>query len=231
MRVTPDNITALDFAKGDGLMVAVAQHMLSGEILMIAWMNREALQQSLAVGEAVFFSRSRQKLWRKGETSGHILKIKDIIADCDRDALLLRVLPTGPACHTGARSCFLAGDASPAVALAVAPSFLHQLQNVIDTRLSEAQCADPTTAESTSYTAKLAASGLRRIAQKVGEEGLEAALAGAAGDRDELRNESADLLFHLLVLLRHQGLALDDVLQTLAARHAATTARSNRATE
>jgi phosphoribosyl-AMP cyclohydrolase len=107
MRVTPDNITALDFAKGDGLMVAVAQHMLSGEILMIAWMNREALKQTVELGEAVYWSRSRKKLWHKGEESGHTQKVREVRLDCDEDVVLLKIEQVGGiACHTGRRSCF-----------------------------------------------------------------------------------------------------------------------------
>jgi phosphoribosyl-ATP pyrophosphohydrolase/phosphoribosyl-AMP cyclohydrolase len=220
MIITLDNMDSLDFSKGDGLITAIAQQALSGEVLMVAWMNREALRESLTRQEAVFFSRSRQQLWHKGETSGNVLRIKTILADCDRDTLLLRVLPAGPACHTGARSCFIAQDNDGAATLALAPSFLDRLQLVIDHRLAAAANPDDTLGvAANSYTAKLVAQGLRRIAQKVGEEGLEAALAGAAQDRDELRNESADLLFHLLILLRHQGLSLHDVLHTLAARH------------
>jgi phosphoribosyl-ATP pyrophosphohydrolase/phosphoribosyl-AMP cyclohydrolase len=220
MIITLANMNTLDFNKGNGLLVAIAQHALSGEILMVAWMNPEALQQSLTRGEAVFFSRSRDRLWHKGETSGNVLQIQAILADCDHDTLLLRVIPRGPACHTGARSCFLTDDATHDSALALAPSFLAKLELIIDQRLSDGQASNSGSAVPTpSYTARLAAQGVRRIAQKVGEEGLEAALAATAGDRDELCNESADLLFHLLVLLRHQGLSLNDVLHTLASRH------------
>lgn len=231
MIVSAENVSIIDFDKGNGLVAAIAQHALTGEILMVAWMNEEALRQTLALGQAVFYSRSRRTLWRKGETSGHILRVKDILTDCDHDALLLRVMPQGPACHTGARSCFMAQD-SEASEFALAPDFLHRLQLIIDRRINAVAhaAANPPADAAThakSYTVKLLESGLRRIAQKVGEEGLEAALAGAAGDREELRNESADLLFHLLILLRQQGLSLDDVLDTLAARHAARERSSN----
>lgn len=228
MIITLANMNTLDFSKGNGLLVAIAQHALSGEILMVAWMTPEALQQSLTRGEAVFYSRSRERLWHKGETSGHVLQIQDVLTDCDHDTLLLRVIPQGPACHTGARSCFLTHDATPASALALAPSFLAKLELIIDQRLSDIQPAGTGAATPTpSYTARLAAQGVRRIAQKVGEEALEAALAGAAGDHDELRNESADLLFHLLVLLRHQDVSLNEILQTLATRHARQTSQSS----
>jgi phosphoribosyl-AMP cyclohydrolase / phosphoribosyl-ATP pyrophosphohydrolase len=225
MIVSVDNLSRIDFGKANGLVTAIAQHALTGEILMVAWMNEEALRLTLASGQAVFYSRSRQQLWRKGETSGHILQVTDILTDCDHDALLLRVMPQGPACHTAVRSCFMAED-TEASEFALAPDFLHRLQLIIDSRINAAAnaAANPqatAAAQAKSYTVKLLESGLRRIAQKVGEEGLEAALAGAAGDREELRNESADLLFHLLLLLRQQGLSLDDVLATLAARHEA----------
>lgn len=226
MIVSDETVSAIDFDKANGLVVAIAQHAVTGEILMVAWMNEQALRQTLSSRQAVFYSRSRQALWRKGETSGHFLQVKEIVTDCDRDALLLRVLPHGPACHTGTRSCFMA-DEPEASELAVAPDFLHRLQLIIDRRIKESRLRNPSAEEGAvdtvpkSYTVTLLERGTRRIAQKVGEEGLEAALAGAAGDIEELRNESADLLFHLLILLRQQGLSLDDVLATLAARHEA----------
>ncbi|NBX43501.1 MAG: bifunctional phosphoribosyl-AMP cyclohydrolase/phosphoribosyl-ATP diphosphatase HisIE [Gammaproteobacteria bacterium] len=218
MIVTHQNAEQLDFNKGSGLMVAIAQHALSGEVLMVAWMNREALARTLDERVAVFYSRSRQSLWRKGDTSGHTLTVQSILADCDRDALLLRVMPQGPACHTGARSCFLAETDSPETQQALAGDFLHRLEGIIDERIATAITKDNT---EESYTARLLTRGSRRIAQKVGEEAIETALAGAAGDLDELRNESADLLFHWLLLLRQQGVSLDEVLTTLAERHRA----------
>lgn len=181
-------------------------------------MNREALARTLDERVAVFYSRSRQSLWRKGDTSGHTLTVQSILADCDRDALLLRVMPQGPACHTGARSCFLAETDSPETQQALAGDFLHRLEGIIDERIATAITKDNT---EESYTARLLTRGSRRIAQKVGEEAIETALAGAAGDLDELRNESADLLFHWLLLLRQQGVSLDEVLTTLAERHRA----------
>lgn len=217
MIITAANADLLDFDKAGGLLVAIAQHAVTGEILMIAWMNREALELTLEQEKAVFFSRSRQSLWCKGETSGNVLKVETILADCDRDAILLRVVPAGPACHTGARSCFLADSASPGSQEAVAASFLQRLEVIIDERIAEA-LTNPN-GPTASYTARLLASGPRRIAQKVGEEAVETALAGAAGDTSELRNESADLLFHWLVLLRQQGLSLAEVFDTLAERH------------
>jgi phosphoribosyl-ATP pyrophosphohydrolase/phosphoribosyl-AMP cyclohydrolase len=170
---------------------------------MVAWMDRAALEETLASGEATFFSRSRQQRWRKGETSGNILKVEAITADCDGDTLLLSVTPAGAACHLGTTSCF--GDA-------VAPGIgrLGALERTI------AERANAPTDES--WTAKLLSKGPKRIAQKVGEEGVETALAGAAGNAAELCEESADLLYHLGVLLHARGLSFNDVMAVLANR-------------
>jgi phosphoribosyl-AMP cyclohydrolase / phosphoribosyl-ATP pyrophosphohydrolase len=193
----------VDFDKGAGLICAVAQDRITLQILMVAWMDRAALEETLASGEATFFSRSRQARWRKGETSGNTLRVADVIVDCDGDALLLSVEPTGPACHRGATSCF--GDAT-------APGIgrLGALERTVAARASALA--------SESYTAKLLGEGLKRVAQKVGEEGVETALAGAAGDDAELCNEAADLLYHLAVLLKARGLSFADVTAVLAAR-------------
>lgn len=195
--------STLDFDKGGGLICAVAQDRLTLQVLMIAWMDRVALEETLASGEATFFSRSRQGRWRKGETSGNILRVTGIVADCDGDTLLLSVEPAGPACHRGATSCF--GDE-------VAPGIgrLGALERTVSARASAA----PTE----SYTAKLIAEGVKRVAQKVGEEGVETALAGAAGDDAELCNEAADLLYHLAILLKARDLSLTDVTAVLATR-------------
>ncbi len=193
----------VDFAKGGGLVCAVAQDWRTRQVLMVAWMDRAALEETIASGEATFFSRSRNARWRKGETSGNRLDVKQIIADCDHDALLLLVDPRGPACHTGAPSCF--GDADK-----LGVGQLGALERVIAVRAG----ADP----ATSRTASLIARGVKRIAQKVGEEGVETALAAAAGDDAELCEESADLLYHLAILLHVRGLKFDDVMAVLAAR-------------
>lgn len=195
--------STLDFDKGGGLICAVAQDRITLQVLMVAWMDRAALSETLASGEATFFSRSRQARWRKGETSGNTLRVTDIIADCDGDTVLLSVEPTGPACHRGATSCF--GDA-------VAPGIgrIGALGRTVIARAA----ASP----DESYTAKLIGQGLKRVAQKVGEEGVETALAGAAGDDAELCNEAADLLYHLAVLLTARGLSFTDVTAVLAAR-------------
>jgi len=190
----------------DGLLPLIVQHAVSGKILMQGYANSDALTETLQSGRVTFFSRSKQRLWTKGESSGHYLQLLQLSADCDRDSLLALALPNGPTCHTGTETCWH-DEQSNAPAL----SFLSDLEAVIASR----QHADP----ESSYTAKLFARGVKRIAQKVGEEGVESALAAMAGDRDELKNEAADLIFHLLVLLRSQDLQLNDVIDVLKARH------------
>jgi len=191
----------LDWAKGEGLLPAIVQHAVTGSVLMLGYMSRESYAETLACGEAVFFSRSRGCLWRKGETSGNTLEVREIRMDCDADTLLVRAVPAGPTCHLGTTSCF--GAAVPA-------TLLDELEAVIDGRLAQRP--------EDSYVAKLAAAGVARAAQKVGEEGVETALAAVTRDDDGLAEESADLLFHLLVLLRIRGLSLEDLLAKLAAR-------------
>lgn len=193
----------VDFDKGGGLVCAVAQDRRTLQVLMVGWMDRPALEETLTSGEATFFSRARQARWRKGESSGNTLRVTNIALDCDGDTLLLSVEPAGPACHLGTTSCFGA---------AVAPGIgrLGALERTVRQRAS-ASVAE-------SGTAALLARGVKRVAQKVGEEGVETALAGAAGDDEELCREAADLLYHLIVLLRSRGLGLDDVMSVLAAR-------------
>ena len=202
------DIEGLDFGKGAGLLPAIVQHAGSGAVLMLGYMNRDALRASLTRRRVVFFSRSRQRLWEKGETSGQVLELAQIRADCDRDALLATAWPRGLVCHLGTASCF--GDArTPGEALA----FLDTLARVIGERMAARPEA--------SYTARLVAAGVKRVAQKVGEEGLEMALAGAGGSDAEVVAEAADLLYHVLVLLRVRGLPLERVVGELRARHAA----------
>lgn len=196
-------VDVLDWSKGDGLLPLIAQHARDGRVLMLGYVNREAIERTLETRRVHFWSRSRQRLWMKGESSGHVLDLVSIVADCDRDALLAQVLPQGPTCHRGTPSCF-DGEAP-------AHPWLNQLEALIDARKG----ADP----ATSYVARLLAATPARRAQKVGEEGVETALAAATGDRDGLRNEAADLLFHLLVLLRGADLGLADVVAELARRH------------
>ncbi|HEY7873053.1 MAG TPA: bifunctional phosphoribosyl-AMP cyclohydrolase/phosphoribosyl-ATP diphosphatase HisIE [Rudaea sp.] len=196
--------SSMDWDKSGGLVPAIVQDARSGAVLMLGYMNREALAATLQSGRVTFFSRSKNRLWTKGESSGFWLRLTAIHADCDCDSLLVSALPGGPTCHRGTQSCF--GDASvPAM------GFLGRLDALIDTRERE-RPAD-------SYTSKLFDAGIRRIAQKVGEEGVEVALAAASGDDAELLDESADLLFHLSVLLRARGKSLADVAAVLATRH------------
>lgn len=196
----------LDWAKGGGLLPAIVQHAESGEVLMLGYMNADALAATTASGQVTFWSRSRRRLWRKGETSGHVLDVRSIHADCDGDTLLVAAMPQGPTCHTGARTCF--GDgAQPPLA------FMAELDALIESRHA--------TRPPGSYTTTLFEAGTRRIAQKVGEEGVETALAGVSQDDDALAGEAADLVYHLLVLLRARGLSLHDLVRTLERRHRA----------
>ena len=198
--MNPDD---LDFEKGGGLIAAVVQDAATLQVLMLAFMDRAALDETLESGEATFFSRSRGGRWRKGETSGDRLKVVSVTPDCDGDAVLERVEPVGNACHLNRTSCFGDEDAPGLGRLA-------RLEQTIAARAD----ADP----AESWTAKLLAAGPKRIAQKVGEEGVETALAGAAGDEAELASEAADLVYHLLVLLKARGLSLQDVLDVLESR-------------
>ncbi|MFJ5360034.1 bifunctional phosphoribosyl-AMP cyclohydrolase/phosphoribosyl-ATP diphosphatase HisIE [Pectobacterium sp. CHL-2024] len=193
----------LDWEKTDGMLPVVVQHAVSGEVLMLGYMNQDALTATEESGKVTFFSRTKQRLWTKGESSGHFLNVVSITPDCDNDTLLILVNPIGPTCHLGTSSCF-----SPA---ASDWTFLYQLEQL----LAERKHADP----DSSYTARLYASGTKRIAQKVGEEGLEAALAATVHDREELTNEAADLMYHLLVLLQDQDLDLATIINRLKARH------------
>lgn len=211
MAVTSDprDLSRLDFSKGAGLLPAIIQDADTGAVLMLGYMNAEALAATQARGRVVFYSRSRQRLWEKGETSGHTLAVEAIRIDCDADTLLITARPLGPTCHEGTTTCF--GDA--ALTGATRLGFLAQLTAIIEQRSHES--ADR------SYTARLVAGGLARMAQKVGEEGVEVALAAVAQSDDKLVSESADLLFHLMVLLKAKNLQLEAVVKELAARHAA----------
>jgi len=207
MSLTSEEIDSLVFDAVTGLLPAVIQDVDTGDVLMVAHMNRAAVRLTLERRRAVFFSRSRQRLWEKGETSGNVLTLVALHADCDRDTLLVTVRPTGPACHTGARTCF----GNEPVAAQNPHAFLSKLQGVIERRAAERPDG--------SYTANLFAAGARRIAQKVGEEGLEVALAAVSDSDEQIVSESADLLYHLLVLLKSRGLTLDSVVNELEKRH------------
>ena len=208
--LTQNDIETLDWDKNAGLIPAVIEDAVSGRVLMLAYMNREALQKTLETKRVTFFSRSKGRLWTKGETSGNFLNLVDMAADCDKDTLLFTVNAEGPACHLGTTSCF--GD------LQSRWQFLRDLEVLLASRKG----ADP----ATSYTASLYARGTKRIAQKVGEEGVETALAATVHDREELRNEAADLVYHLLVLLQAENLELADVIDILRERHAAREAKA-----
>lgn len=198
------DFSRLDWAKGDGLLPAIVQHWLSGEVLMLGYMNAEALAQTQTSGKVTFYSRSKQRLWTKGESSGHVLTLKLIRIDCDADTLLVQADPHGPTCHLGTSSCF--GEA-------VQPplGFLAELDALVAQRHAERPEG--------SYTATLFEGGMRRMAQKVGEEGVETALAAVVQDDAELLGEAADLIFHLTVVLRARGLSLADVTALLTKRH------------
>lgn len=196
------DLDAVAWDKSDGLVPAVVQDIHSLRVLMLGYMNREALQATLTSGLVTFFSRSKKRLWQKGETSGHVLKLRSIQLDCDQDTLLVMAEPQGPTCHNGTVTCW-GDDEVPSVAV------LADLAATIKKRRVQPEAG--------SYTAKLFDSGLARIAQKVGEEGVETALAGAT-QAPNLKDEAADLLYHLLVLLEASGASLDDVLGVLYER-------------
>ncbi len=195
----------IDWAKGDGLVPAIVQHTVTGRVLMLGYMNAEAMSQSLSSNWVTFYSRSRDCLWIKGETSGNRLELHNIELDCDSDTLLVTATPTGPVCHLMNPSCFDRNDAVPGF------GFVGQLESIIRDRMENGK--------NDSYTAQLIAQGEKRIAQKVGEEAIELILAATAGDRGEQLEEAADLLYHFLVLLACKGLSLSDVSETLSQRH------------
>jgi phosphoribosyl-ATP pyrophosphohydrolase/phosphoribosyl-AMP cyclohydrolase len=196
--IDPD---ALDWDKVEGMIPAIVQDR-DGLVRMLGYMNREALEATLVTGLVTFFSRSRQALWVKGETSGNRLRLVAITPDCDRDALLITADPEGPTCHLGSTTCF--DGAAP-----------HFFPAGLEAIVAERASANP----AESYTARLAAGGIKRIAQKVGEEGVEVALAATAGDREELIGEAADLAFHLTLLLNRAGSSWSEVAAELERRH------------
>ena len=185
MIITNENSNKLAWDKMDNLLPAIVQDALSGKVLMQGYMDQDALTRTFETGKVTFFSRSKQRLWTKGETSGNTLDLVSVACDCDQDSLLVLANPNGPTCHTGVESCWFDGDVADY-------TFVGDLERVLAARKS----ADP----ESSYTAKLYSKGVKRIAQKVGEEGVETALAATVMDKEELRNEAADLLYHLTVL-------------------------------
>lgn len=203
MIMTEADINTVDWTKGDGLVPAIVQDATTLQTLMLGYMNSAALTATLTSGYATFFSRSRGALWQKGETSGNRLAVQEVHADCDRDALLMLAKPTGPTCHTGDISCFGTGDA-PGIGM------LGRLAHTISERAS----ASP----GDSYTARLLERGTAHIAQKVGEEAVEVALATVTRDKAGCAEEIADLVFHLSVLMHDRDLCWDDIAATLRAR-------------
>lgn len=201
-------VSKLDWAKGDGLLPAIVQDARTGAVLMLGYMNEESLRVTLTSQRVTFFSRSKNRLWTKGETSSNFLNVVSVHGDCDRDSLLVTAIPDGPTCHTGTASCF--GDvATDSQRIA----FLGKLEDVIAQRVRDRPEG--------SYTARIWADGPNRMAQKVGEEGVEVALAAVTQPDDRLIGESADLLFHLALLLKSRNLSLADAVQELEHRHKA----------
>ena len=194
----------IDFEKGGGLVPAIVQDAKTEQVLMLGYMNEASLTKTQDTGLVTFYSRSRQELWTKGETSGNTLRLKSITVDCDNDTLLVRAIPTGPTCHEGTVSCF--GDKGPE-----GLGFLSYLEDLIEDR----KTADA----DSSYTASLLQGPLRRAAQKVGEEGVETALAAVAETEDKLTSEAADLVYHLLVLLAAKDVKFESVITELKSRH------------
>ncbi len=196
----------------DGLVAAIVQDVATRQVLMMAWMNAESLQRTLALGETVFWSRSRQALWTKGATSGNLLRLVEIRQDCDGDALLVQAEPAGPTCHTGEPSCFYRGLDEAVLAQRLPPSgILIELTDIINQRAA--------TRPEGSYTAKLLNGGVDRIGKKIGEEATEVIIAAKNAAPDELSWELADLLYHSLVLLVQQGVPLEAVWRELRRRH------------
>jgi len=206
------DINKLDFEKGDGLLPAIVQHWKSGKVLMMGYMNRAACQKTEELGRVTFYSRSKQRLWTKGETSGNYLDLVDWQRDCDNDTLLILAKPHGPTCHTGNETCFFRKDFSfndrnggNSIA------FLEQLENLIQKRKSEMP--------EDSYTTSLFEEGVDKIAQKVGEEAIETVIAAKNDSDDEFRYEVSDLLYHLIVLLTDRNITLQNIADELESRH------------
>lgn len=196
------DINSLKFDKTTGLIPCVIQDSLSSRVLMLGYMNQEALLKTMEEKRVTFFSRSKNRLWTKGETSGNFLNLTDMTPDCDQDCLLIKVKPTGPVCHTGSDTCFKETN----------PSFsLQQLENIIQDRIN-----NPTPS---SYTSKLLKEGINKVAQKVGEEAVELVIESKDGNRDLFLNEAADLMYHYLLLLAAKNTELADVTKVLEQRH------------
>jgi phosphoribosyl-ATP pyrophosphohydrolase/phosphoribosyl-AMP cyclohydrolase len=194
----------IDFAKSDGLVPAVIQDFNTNKVLMLGYMNQEAFEKTRKEGKVTFFSRSKQRLWTKGETSEHYLIVKEILLDCDQDTLLIKATPIGPTCHTGADTCWLEKNEDKT-------TFLTHLKKVIRERKN-----NPT---DKSYTSSLFAKGTNKIAQKVGEEAVELVIEAKDDNKELFLGEAADLMFHYLVLLEQKNIDLDEIIDVLQARH------------
>ncbi len=203
-------LNLLDWNKdGSGLLPAIVQDYQTGRVLMLGYMNADALAKTVSSKQVTFYSRSKQRLWTKGETSGHVLQLEDIHIDCDNDTLLITAHPIGPTCHTGTLTCF----GNEPLTVAERLGFLGKLEAVIAQRIAEQPEG--------SYTARIWESGITRMAQKVGEEGVEVALAAVTQGDERLVSESADLLYHLALVLKSRNLSLANVVRELEQRHAA----------
>lgn len=193
-----------DFEKGNGLLPVIIQDSITGKVLMLGYMNAEALEKTRHEGKVTFWSRSKDRLWTKGETSGNFLLVEEIKVDCDHDTLLIKVKPQGPTCHTGADTCFNESNSSRT-------GFIDQLRRIIKDRKENPS--------DTSYTASLFAKGINKVAQKVGEEAVELVIEAKDENKDLFMGEAADLLFHYMVLLEAKGYSLDEVMEVLEKRH------------
>lgn len=192
----------LDFEKTDGLVPAIVQHANTMQVLMLGYMNKEAVDKTIAEGKVTFFSRTKNRLWTKGEESGNYLLVDEILQDCDNDTLLIKAFPQGPTCHTGSTTCFK--EETP-------KGFLYKLENIIEQRIADN--------DESSYTAKLFARGVNKVAQKVGEEAVELVIESKDNNVDLFKNEAADLLYHFLILLKTKKLKLEDIEEILKGRH------------
>lgn len=191
----------IDFNKGDGLVPVIIQHNLTLQVLMLGYMNKEAVDKTIAEGRVTFFSRSKNRLWTKGEESGNYLTVKDFVVDCDSDTLLIKAIPSGPTCHTGSTSCFNEETAT---------GFVYELENTIHERIDSD--------DKNSYTNQLFKSGINKVAQKVGEEAIELVIEAKDNHAGLFKNEAADLLYHYLILLKAKGISLSEIEAVLKSR-------------
>jgi phosphoribosyl-ATP pyrophosphohydrolase/phosphoribosyl-AMP cyclohydrolase len=191
----------IDFNKGDGLVPVIIQHSLTLQVLMLGYMNKEAVDKTMAEGRVTFFSRSKNRLWTKGEESGNYLTVKDLALDCDNDTLLIKAIPSGPTCHTGSTSCFKEETAT---------GFIYELENTIHERIDSDN--------KNSYTNQLFNSGINKVAQKVGEEAIELVIEAKDNNAGLFKNEAADLLYHYLILLKAKGIYFSEIETVLKSR-------------